>query len=89
MKERIQRFLRRFSFKTGVILMALCVPFYIISFAQALLPISTTAKTILWVVFYGLAKSLKYAGLAIVGVGGWERIKRRWRRKKQSAGKRE
>ena len=34
MKQRIQSFLRRFSFRTGIIILALCVPCYIISFAQ-------------------------------------------------------
>ena len=34
MKAKIQAFLRRFSFRTGVIVLVLCVPCYIISFAQ-------------------------------------------------------
>ena len=38
MKQRIQSFLRRFSFRTGIIILALCGPCYIISFAQMALP---------------------------------------------------
>lgn len=55
--------------------MLLCLLFYIVSFAQALLPISTTAKTALGITFFGLAKTAQYTGLAIVGVEGWRRIK--------------
>ncbi|MBP5457867.1 MAG: transporter suffix domain-containing protein [Paludibacteraceae bacterium] len=80
MKGRIQEFLQRFSFRTGVIIMALSLPLYIVAFAQAFLSIPTTTKTILFFVFYLLAKLLKYMGLAIVGVEGWERIKRRWKK---------
>ena len=57
MKQRIQFFLRRFSFRTGIIILALCVPCYIISFAQMALPISAAAKGVLWFVFFGLAKT--------------------------------
>ncbi|MCQ2217409.1 MAG: hypothetical protein MJZ33_02860 [Paludibacteraceae bacterium] len=85
MGEKIRNFLQRFSFRTGVIIMALCIPLYIISFAQAMLPISATTKTVLFFVFYGLAKLVKYTGLVIVGAEGWERIKRRWKRKNDVA----
>lgn len=85
MKDRIQAFLRRFSFRTGVIILALCVPCYIISFAQMALPISAALKGVLWFVFFGLAKTFQYAGLAILGVEGVKRIKE-WRK---SRGKKE
>lgn len=75
MKERIQAFLRRFSFRTGVIVLALCVPCYIISFAQMALPISASAKGVLWFVFFGLAKTFQYGGLTIIGVEGVKRLK--------------
>lgn len=79
MKERIQKFLKRFSFRTGVIILALCVPCYIFSFAQMALPISTTAKGALWFIFFGLAKTFQYGGLTIIGVEGVKKIKDWWK----------
>ena len=76
--SRINRFLKRFSFKTGVIILSLCVPFYILSFAQMAMDFSYSVKGILWVVFFGLAKTFQYAGLAILGVEGIKRLKRWW-----------
>lgn len=78
MKEKIQKFLKRFSFRTGVIILALCVPCYIISFAQMALPISTAAKGVLWFIFFGLAKTFQYGGLTIIGVEGVKRLKSWW-----------
>lgn len=75
MKEKIKLFLKRFSFRTGVITLALCVPCYIISFAQMALPISTTAKGVLWFIFFGMAKTFQYGGLTIIGVDGVKRLK--------------
>ena len=75
MKERIQKFLSRFSFRPGVIILALCVPCYIISFAQMALPISNATKGVLWFIFFGLAKTFQYGGLSIIGVEGVKRIK--------------
>lgn len=51
MKARMQAFLRRFSFRTGVIVLVLCVPCYIISFAQMALPICVELKGVLWFFF--------------------------------------
>ena len=73
--ERVKAFLARLSFRTGVIVLALCVPCYILSFAQMLLPISAAAKSALWFVLFGMAKTTQYAGLAIIGVEGWRRVK--------------
>ncbi len=84
MKEKIQSFLHRFSFRTGVIVLLMCIPCYIISFAQMALPISTQAKGVLWVVFFGLAKTFQYSGLSIVGVEGMKRIKNWWREKRKT-----
>ena len=79
----IKLYLSKFSFRTGVIILALCISCYIISFAQMLLPISTTAKSALWVLFFGLAKTLQYTGLAIVGMEGWLKIKMWFNNRKQ------
>ena len=81
--ERIKAWQAGLSFRTGVIVLACCVPFYIISFAQMLLPISVGAKTALWVVFFGLAKTAQYSGIAILGVEGYRRVKSYLRRKKR------
>ncbi|MBD5415520.1 MAG: hypothetical protein HDR46_04440 [Bacteroides sp.] len=70
-KER----LGKLSFRTGVIVLLMCVPFYVISFAQMALPISAAAKSVLWVVFFGLAKTAQYGGLTILGAEGIRRLK--------------
>ena len=75
---RINLFLKKFSFKTGLIILSLCIPFYILSFAQMALDFSYSVKGILWVVFFGLAKTFQYAGLAILGVEGIKRLKKWW-----------
>ena len=73
------------SFRTGVIVLLCCIPFYILSFAQMLLPISVTAKGILWTVLFGLAKTCQYGGLTILGVDGYKRLKNKFKRNKQQA----
>ena len=78
----IRQWLQSLSFKTGVIVLVCCIPFYILSFAQMLLPISATAKGILWTILFGLAKTFQYGGLTILGVEGYNRLKSRMKRKK-------
>ena len=78
---KIKQLLQGLSFKTGVIILALCIPFYIISFAQMALPISTEMKGVLWVGFFGLAKTFQYGGLTILGV--WKRLKAYFGKKKE------
>lgn len=84
MLQRIKLWLQSLSFRTGVIVLLCCIPFYILSFAQMLLPISVAAKGVLWTVLFGLAKTCQYGGLTILGVEGYQRLKN-WlkRRKKQ------
>ena len=53
---KIKGGLASLSFKTGVVVLAMCIPFYVASFAQMALPISAQAKTALWVTLFGLAK---------------------------------
>ena len=67
--------LKRLSFRTGLIILALCIPFYIFAFAQMALDISITAKGILWVIFFGLAKTTQYVGLLIIGAEGLKKLK--------------
>ena len=81
MKEtllHIKSWLQCLSFRTGVIVLALCIPFYILSFAQMALPakyLSIETKGILWVVLFGMAKTCQYGGLTILGVEGYRRVK--------------
>ena len=73
---KIKQWLQSLSFRTGVIVLICCIPFYILSFAQMLLPISTTAKGIFWAVLFGLAKTCQYGGLTILGVEGYKRLRK-------------
>ena len=73
---KIREALSRLSFRTGVIILGSCVIFYVLSFAQMLLPISAAAKGVLWFVLFGMAKTTQYTGLLILGVEGWRRVKR-------------
>ena len=77
-KERIKpivEWLKGLSFQTGLWVLGACVACYIISFAQAALPISLALKGVLWAVFFGLAKTFQYAGILILGKEGIKRLK--------------
>ena len=78
----IRTWLQSLSFRTGVIVLLCCIPFYILSFAQMLLPFSAAAKGILWTILFGMAKTCQYGGLTILGVEGYRRLKDMFRRKK-------
>ena len=80
----IKTWLQSLSFRTVVIVLLCCIPFYILSFAQMLLPISAAAKGILWTVLFGMAKTCQYGGPTILGVEGYRRLKDMFRRKKTS-----
>ncbi|MCR5180012.1 MAG: hypothetical protein K6C30_02180 [Bacteroidaceae bacterium] len=82
--SKLKSWLQSLSFRTGVIVLMSCIPFYILSFAQMLLPISAAAKGVLWTVLFGLAKTCQYGGLTILGVEGYKRLKEQFRRKKAS-----
>ena len=78
--NRIKAWLSGLSFRTGVIVLLMCIPFYILSFAQMALPISVEAKGVLWFVLFGLAKTCQYGGLTILGVEGLRRLKAKFGR---------
>ena len=87
MKQLIQRLktvLQSLSFKTGVIVLLSCIPFYILSFLQAVLPISASTKVILWTVLFGMAKTFQYAGITILGVEGYNRVKSFFKRSREA-----
>ena len=80
--EKVKKWLQSLSFRTGVIVLLCCIPFYILSFAQMLLPMSAAAKGVLWTVLFGLAKTCQYGGLTILGVEGYNRLKSWIKRRK-------
>lgn len=79
----IKSYLQKLSFRTGVIVLLMCIPFYFLSFVQVFFPVSTATKGILFTVFFGLAKSFQYSGIAILGKEGYKQVKGYFRRKKQ------
>lgn len=80
--NKFKQWLSRLSFRTGIMLIIACVICYILSFAQILLPISATAKGVLWAVFFGLAKTFQYSALLVLGAEGVKRVKSWWKNKK-------
>ncbi|MBQ7854003.1 MAG: hypothetical protein IJ352_03120 [Muribaculaceae bacterium] len=80
--NKFKQWLSRLSFRTGIMLIIACVICYILSFAQILLPISVTAKGVLWAVFFGLAKTFQYSALLVLGAEGVKRVKSWWKNKK-------
>lgn len=79
--NKIKQWLQGLSFRTGVVVLLCCIPFYVLSFAQMLLPISAAAKGVLWTILFGLAKTCQYGGLTILGVEGFQRLKNWIKRK--------
>lgn len=79
--QNIKQWLSKLSFRTGVIVLLCCIPCYILSFAQMALPISASAKGVLWFVLFGLAKTFQYGGLTILGVEGVKRLKTKFKPK--------
>lgn len=80
MIERVRGRLAALSFRTGLIVAGVCAVCYAVSFAQMLLPLSVSAKGVLWVVFFGLAKTAQYTAILILGKAGLERVRRYFRR---------
>ncbi|ROT04772.1 hypothetical protein EEL33_14225 [Muribaculaceae bacterium Isolate-037 (Harlan)] len=76
MIRRVRIWLAGLTFRTGVIVACVCVVCYAMSFLQMLLPLSVTAKGVLWTIFFGLAKTAQYTALAILGTSGYQRLKR-------------
>ena len=71
----IRQTLSSLSFRTGLIIAALCAVFYMLSFAQMLLSLPAAVKGVLWVIFFGLAKTAQYTALIILGKAGIKRLK--------------
>lgn len=78
---RIKESLGRLSFKSGLMALGICIICYIISFAQALLPISLGWKGALWIIFFGLAKLFQYTGILILGKEGIKKLKEMFKKR--------
>lgn len=76
---KTRQLLRSLSFRTGVVVAAVCVICYVISFAQMMLPVSAVTKGVLWTIFFGLAKTCQYTALVILGKAGLERLRKIFR----------
>lgn len=76
----IKEWLKSLSFRTGVIIGMVCIACYVLSFSQMILPISVTAKGILWTVFFGLAKTAQYSAILILGKAGIKRLKNAYKK---------
>lgn len=81
--NKVKAWLSGLSFRTGVIVLLMCMPFYVLSFAQMALPISVEAKGVLWFILFGLAKTCQYGGLTILGVEGVKRLKAKFGKGKE------
>lgn len=81
---RLKNWLGNLSFRTGLIVLLSCIPFYIVSFVQFALPLDMRVKTALWILFFGLAKTAQYGGLTILGAKGIERLREWWKKRKAS-----
>ena len=76
--KKIQTWLQGLSFRTGVIVLLMCIPFYLLSFAQLAIPsqyLSIENKGVLFVILFGSAETCQYGGLTILGVEGYKRVK--------------
>ena len=81
--SRLKDWLAGLSFRTGMIIIGICIVCYILAFVPALFPISLAWKGILWTIFFGLAKTFQYTGILILGKEGVRRLKSYFRRKER------
>lgn len=82
--RKIKEWLQGLSFRAGVLSLAFCAVCYGLSFAQMLLPLSVTAKGVLWTVFFGLAKTLQYSAVIILGKVGIARVRAMFRKSEET-----
>ena len=71
--------LAKLSFRTGLWVLAGC------AVVPLLFPLSLTTKGVLWFIFFGLAKTLQYTALLILGKEGAHRIRDWWRKRKRKS----
>ena len=87
MLEKIKKFFKGLSIRTGIILLIICVLLYVVALIQPLLPISKVAKAIIFATSFGLAKIFQYSAIAVLGVKGWQILKRKLGIKKNRVNK--
>ena len=87
MLEKIKKFFKGLSIRTGIILLIICVLLYVVALIQPLLPISKVAKAIIFATSFGLAKIFQYSAIAVLGVKGWQILKTKLGIKKNRANK--
>lgn len=80
--NRLREWLAGLSFRTGLVVGAVCLLCYALSFAQMALPLSAGAKAVLWAVFFGMAKAAQYTCLLILGKDGVQRLRALLKRKR-------
>ena len=73
---QLKNWLAGLSFRTGICVLISFILCYAISFAQMLLPISISAKGLMWTIFFGLAKATQDTALLILGKAGIDRVKK-------------
>ena len=62
----IKSYLQKLSFRIGVIVLLMCIPFYILSFVQVFFPVFNGNERHTVYYLFGLAKSFQYGGIAIL-----------------------
>lgn len=81
--NKLRNWLASLSYRTGLIVAAVCAACYAVSFAQMLLPLSVAAKGVLWAVFFGMAKAAQYCAILILGKAGVANLRGYFRRRKR------
>lgn len=81
--EKVRSWLSRLSFRTGVIVLVLCVILHVAAFVPLAFDLSAQFKAIWWFWCFGAAKATQYTGLAIVGAEGVKRLRRYFKKKKE------
>lgn len=80
MWEKIKTALSKLSFRTGLILLVICLLFHGVAISLFAIPLEGEIKALLITISFALAKIFQYSAIAILGVKGVMRIKA-WIRK--------
>jgi phosphoglycolate phosphatase len=92
-KKKIEYWLSKLSFRTGVIVLAMYAVCILIAFFPVIpwikdwwvfTAMSPYVKGLWWTAWFGLAHVFKYAGITILGIEGCKRLRAYFKRKKQA-----
>lgn len=83
MWQKIKTALSKLSFRTGLILLVLCLLFHGVAVGFFTIPLEGETKALLITISFALAKIFQYSAVAILGVRGVMRVKA-WIRKMKS-----